>query len=162
MHIQDEIETIYYTYSDDVYHYLLSMSRNPDIAEDILQNTFMKVMNGIATFKGNSSLKTWIFTIARNEYFHYLKKSKSTVPLDEGLQIKDNIYDNYENKEKVEEILNYIDKLEEPYRSLMVLRLVNDITFREIAIILNKTESWARVTFMRYKCKLVQDLKEEL
>ncbi|MGL4106948.1 RNA polymerase sigma factor [Clostridium sp. LP20] len=162
MHIQDEIETIYYTYSDDVYHYLLSMSRNPDIAEDILQNTFMKVMNGIATFKGNSSLKTWIFTIARHEYFHYLKKSKSTVPLDEGLQIKDNIYDNYENKEKVEEILNYIDKLEEPYRSLMVLRLVNDITFREIAIILNKTESWARVTFMRYKCKLVQDLKEEL
>lgn len=162
MRMEDEVEKIYYTYSNDVYRYLLSMSRNQDIAEDMLQNTFMKVMNGIATFQGKSSIKTWIFTIARHEYFHCLKKNKPTVPLDDDMPIKDNVSDNLENKERVAEVLNYIERLEEPYRSLMVLRLVNDLTFKEIAMVLNKTESWARVTFMRYKCKLVQDLKEEL
>ena len=70
--------------------------------------------------------------------------------------------DSYEKREQVSKILKYIDNLEEPHRSLMVFRLINDLTFREIAIILGKTESWARVTFMRDKHKLLEDLKEEL
>lgn len=162
MRRHDEVEEIYYTYSDDVYYYLLSMTRNEVIAEDMLQATFLQVMNGIATFRGRCSLKTWIFTIARHEYFHWTKKNPPMLQLDEEVPLHDKMIDSYEKREQVSKILKYIDNLEEPHRSLMVFRLINDLTFREIAIILGKTESWARVTFMRDKHKLLEDLREEL
>ena len=67
MAASDEVEVLYRQYSQAVYGYLLSMCRDRHAAEDILQSTFLQVIRGIAGFRGEGSVKTWIFTIARNE-----------------------------------------------------------------------------------------------
>ena len=161
MRKKDEIETIYYSYSDDIYKYLLSMCRNSAVAEDLLQSTFLNVIKGIAGFRNSSTIKTWIFTIARHEYFRWLKKNTPSLPLTEGIPANCNIEDNYERCDQTKKILEYLNALEEPHRSLMILRLTGDLTFKEIGTMLGKTEGWARVTFMRTKYKLIQDLKED-
>lgn len=71
---QNEVESLYREYSGDVYRYLLYMCRNPHVAEALCRSTFLKVISGIRGFRGSCPVKTWIFTIARHEYFHWLRQ----------------------------------------------------------------------------------------
>ena len=80
---QNEVESLYREYSGDVYRYLLYMCRNPHVAEDLCQSTFLKVISGIRGFRGSCPVKTWIFTIARHEYFHWLRANPATEELRE-------------------------------------------------------------------------------
>lgn len=164
MHSQDEVELIYQTYSKDVYQYLLYLCGNPDVAEDLTQETFLHVMKGIMGFRGESSLKTWIFTIARHAYYHWRHRNPNILSLDESFYDTSdtaNMMEHAENKDMVQTIMRYIHQLEEPCQTLMILRLTGDMPFKDIAAILGKTETWARVTFMRTKCKLIETWKEE-
>lgn len=162
MAIYDQLEDLYQTYSDDVYRFLYSMCRNAETAEDLLQTTFLRVANGLAAFRGDCTVKTWIFTIARREYFRWQKKNPPTIPLDETFPAGENTQQNYDRREKAEAILGYLDSLGEPRRTLMRLRLTGGLSFKEIGAVLGKTEVWARVTFLRTKQKLLEDMKEEL
>lgn len=161
---QNEIEKLYREYSGDVYRYLLYMCRNPHVAEDLCQSTFLKVIAGIRGFRGSCSIKTWIFAIARHEYFHWLRANPATEELREDwkemARDRADVAKQYELREQAAMIFKYINALEEPHRSLMTLRLVNELSFREIGIVLEKTENWARVTFMRDKCRLIRYLEE--
>ena len=70
------------------------------------------------------------------------------------------VAEQYEKREQAARVFSYINALEEPHRSLMTLRLVNELSFREIGTVLQRTENWARVTFMRDKCRLIRYLEE--
>lgn len=160
---RNEVEKLYREYSGDVYRYLLYMCRNPHTAEDLCQSTFLKVISGIQGFRGSCSIKTWIFTIARHEYFHWLRANPAMEELGEAWQGTGrggDVAEQYEKREQAAMVFAYINALEEPHRSLMTLRLVNEFSFREIGFVLRKTENWARVTFMRDKCRLLRYLED--
>lgn len=156
----DRVEQLYDEYSDGVYSYLLSLCRNPQAAEDILQSTFLQILGGIAGFRGDCTVKTWIFTIARNEYFRYLRKNPSYVPLDETVPAAGDLAQDYADRERMRRIFQYIVDLDEPQRTLMSLRILGGLSFAEISTMLGKSEVWARVTFMRCKNKLLDQLEE--
>ncbi|MBS6956353.1 MAG: sigma-70 family RNA polymerase sigma factor [Enterocloster asparagiformis] len=161
MGTSDEIEALYRQYSAMVYAYLLSMCRNRHVAEDILQSTFLQVIKGITGFRGDSSVKTWIFTIARNEYFRWLRRNPPVVPLDESMPVQGDLAGDYQEKEQIRAVFRYLDLLEEPLRSLMYFRIFGGLSFRETAAMLGKTEVWCRVNFMRCKNRLLEQLEEE-
>ncbi len=156
----DDVEQLYDEYSNGVYRYILSLCRDPQAAEDILQSTFLHVLGGIGGFRGDCSIKTWIFTIARNEYFRYLKKNPSNIPLDETIPAAGDLAQDYADRERIRRIFQYMEELEEPLKSLMSLRILGGLSFAETASILGKSEVWARVTFMRCKNKLLDQLEE--
>lgn len=158
---RDRIEELYEDYADDVYRFLYSMCRDPQTAEDLTQVTFVRVINGIAAFRGDCTVKTWLFTIARREYFRWQKKNPDTVPLNESI-VQEAREGELDRREQAQCVLRYLAALDEPRRTLMTLRLTAELSYREIAAILGKTEVWARVTFLRGKQKLLEDLKEEL
>lgn len=61
-----QIEKLHILYKQDIYIYLLSLTHNPDLSEDLLSETFVRAITSIGNFKGQSSVKTWLFSIARN------------------------------------------------------------------------------------------------
>lgn len=64
-----------------VYHYALSICRNETEAQDLTQETFLKAMNAVESFKGNSSLYTWLCAIAKNLWINRCKKqSREIIP----------------------------------------------------------------------------------
>ena len=69
-------EEVYKRYYRDVYYYLLSLSSNPQTAEDLTQETFYKALKNIHRFKGDCQLKTWLCQIGKNTYLSWLKKQK--------------------------------------------------------------------------------------
>lgn len=71
-----EFENIYELYFRDVYYYILSLSKDKYISEDITSETFLKAMKAIDNFRGDTSVRVWLCQIAKNEYFSYLRKNK--------------------------------------------------------------------------------------
>jgi RNA polymerase sigma factor (sigma-70 family) len=158
-----DIESVYNEYFKDVYYYALSLAKNREIAEDITSETFFKAMNSLSSFKGKSDIRVWLCSIAKNSYFSYLRRYKleseisNSIP-DSGYK---DIQTRIEEAELKEDLKAQIDKLNSPYREVLLLRVYRELSFKRIAEIMKKTENWACVTFHRAKNRLKEGLKND-
>lgn len=152
-----DIEQIYEQYFETVNKYLFCLTHNNDISEELTQETFYKAVKKIDTYKGDCKISVWLCQIAKNSWYDYCKKNKKVIKIEEELleiKEKDSI------EEKVifndEKLLLYkkMQTLDEKTREVIYLRITGELSFKEIGIILNKTENWARVTFYRGKNQL--------
>lgn len=167
-----DFEELYKLYSKDVYLFVLAMSRDPDIAEEITQDTFVKALIHIHRFQGNCSVKTWLCQIAKNTYLSYLKKQKPLVSNEAGCETEHLPTDNpscctfenaetiYIRKEEALSIYKVLHLLDEPYKEVFTLRTLGDLSFKEIGEIFGRKEGWARVTYFRAKQKIQNIIKE--
>ena len=160
----NNIEELYNTYFHDVYLYIKSLSHSEEIAEEITQETFFKAMKSLDKFDGKCNIKTWLFTIAKNLLITYLKKQKrfsdDGIPLDIP-DIKADFTEKISDKSEAVLIHKILHSLEEPYKEVFSLRVFSELSFKQIADIFGKTESWARVTFHRGKLKIAEKMEEQ-
>ena len=70
------LEELFVMYYKDVYRYLYSLCHDATLSEELVAEVFLQVVKSIGTFRGDADIKTWIFSIARFEWYHYLKKKK--------------------------------------------------------------------------------------
>lgn len=152
-----DMEKIYEEYFDTVNKYLFCLTRNNDISEELTQETFYKAVKKIDTYKGECKISVWLCQIAKNLWYDECRRNKKVINTTEdlfNLQTLDMVDEEIVPKE--EKILLYkkMQKLDERTREVIYLRITGDLSFKEIGIILNKTENWARVTFYRGKNKL--------
>lgn len=154
-----EFDALYKTYYRQVYLYLLDLCKDPDLAEEITQETFFKVLKKLDTFEGKCSMVTWMLQIAKNNFYNYCKKKKhiSTEECEE-LPAKENPEKEVIDRDTAREIHLVLHKLEEPYKEVFWMRTFGELSFKEIGTIHGKTESWARVTFYRAKQKIKEAL----
>lgn len=157
-----EFESIYSQYFRDVHSFVLSLSRNEKIAEEITQETFFKALKSIDKFNGNCKINVWLCQIAKNTYFTYLEKQKryDTYELPELIS-ENSIEAMILNKEETFRIHRVLHCLDEPYKEVFTLRVFGELSFKQISQLFEKTESWARVTFHRAKQKIQTMLREE-
>lgn len=151
------IEEIYNEYFKVVYRYLFCLTRNSDKAEELTQETFYRAVQKIDSFNGNSKISSWLCQIAKNLYLDELKKEKRKTELNDEVDIIDKDFD-LENQVifKEDKILLYkkIHNLDNITKEVIILRINGELSFKEIGLVFNKTENWARVTFYRGKQKL--------
>jgi len=158
-----EFEEIYKEYYRDVYLFLLAMSKNPDIAEELTQETFFKALKNLHKFKGGCSVKTWLCQIGKNAYLSHLKKQKKFLEY-EPPDTPDpmDIENIFLRKNEALSIYKILHSLEEPYKEVFTLRILGDLSFQEIGEVFGRKEGWARVTFHRARLKIQSILKEEV
>ena len=160
------MEEIYKEYSKIVYNYLLSLSCNSEVAEELMQETFYNAVKNINKFRNESSMKTWLCRIAKNKWIDYLKKTKtvSEVSIDEIEEkfiLVNSFEDEFTDQEKVIDLYKKIHNLDEKTREVIYLRIRADLGFKEIGDIMGESEAWARVTFYRAKVKLKEEFDNE-
>lgn len=153
-----DFEAIYDLYFRDVYKYALSLAKNATLAEEITQETFFKALKNLDRFDGRCKLYVWLCQIAKNTYLTHLKKEKKHRQLSESDESPENIELNFTNKESALEIHHILHNLEEPYKEVFSLRTFGELSYTQIAALFGKTESWARVTYYRAKCKIKEEL----
>ena len=157
-----EFEDIYHHYFQDVYAFILSLSRNEKIAEEITQETFFKALKKIDSFNGTCKINVWLCQIAKNTYFTHLNKQKRMVTNESLDNEKENkIESMLVKKEETFRIHQILHNLNEPYKEVFTLRVFGELSFKHISQLFGKTESWARVTFHRAKRKIQDKLKKE-
>ena len=154
-------EEIYKENYKVVYCYLVSLCKDNSLAEDILQQSFYKAFVHLNKFDGKTKISTWLCTIARNELYNYYKKNKiiNSDLLDNIKDEQKGILERIIDKEKVNFILEIINDLDEIYQRIFILRYYYDLSYKEIAKLCNKSESFVRVAFYRTKLKIRERTK---
>lgn len=152
------IEKIYEEYFETVNKYLFCLTHNNDISEELTQETFYKAVKKIHTYKGECKISVWLCQIAKNLWYDEYRKNKKVIDTKEkdlvNIHSLDLIEEQViENDEKIS-LYQKMQILDDKTREVMYLRITGELSFKEIGIILNKTENWARVTFYRGKSKL--------
>jgi len=159
------IEEIYREYFKDVYLYILRLSGNEQIAEDITSDTFFKAIKGINSFREDCDIRVWLCQIAKNSYFTYLKKNKHLKSIDETQlinlpSIETNPEDKAVDKDLAERIRLILHDLPDTYREVYMWRVFAELSFKEIGQIFGKTENWACVTYHRARMMIIKGIGE--
>lgn len=151
-----DIEQIYNEYFKMVYKYLICLTHNKEIAEDLAQETFCKAIKNINHFRGKCKISVWLCEIAKNLWFNELRKNKriSSLDIEEAIDVLYNIEEEFLMKQDLEQVYHKIQKLDETVREIFYMKLFSNLTFKQIGEIKGKSEVWARVNFYRGKQKL--------
>lgn len=156
------------SYEEDVRRFLLHLTGfHESLAEELTQETFFRAYLALPRFRGECALKSWLFQIAKNTYFSFLRRQKAECRLDPGAaeSVTANPDDEpaarAERRETRERILNAVRSFEPKYRDVMLYRLFSDLPYAQIARLLSLSESSCKVLFFRGKQKLLQQLKED-
>lgn len=157
----DDIEPAYTQHAQDVYRYLLSLSHDEDLAEELTQETFFRAMRTIGNYNGSCKLSVWLCQIAKHLWYQWLAKHSRW----KQVELTDEVL-GYDSPEKsamfrMEKTALYkaIHSLPEPMRELVHMRLTGEFSFVEIGEILGKNENWARTTFYRAKQKIIMEME---
>ena len=156
-------------YKDLVYSLALKMVKNREEAEEVAQDTFIKVFKSLSKFKGDSKFSTWIYKVTYNTCLDRLKKQKreqQVVSIDEfnTNQIKsiDNALDKMENEEREKAIQDCIQFLPADDAFLLTLFYFEEQSLEEIAKVIGLTANNVKVKLFRSRKKLTTILKEKL
>ena len=159
-----DFNDIYKGHAEMIYRFLLRMCNDEHLAEDLMQDTFLKAIEKIDTFDMRCKLSSWLCQIAKNTYFDYLRKKKNRADVElceEFIQdVEVSPEDRLMSAEMTGEIHKMIHKLDDAYKEVFLLRFYANLSFKEIGNVFGKSEVWGRVTYLRGKEILLQMLKE--
>lgn len=148
----EEMDSVYRRHAQTVYKFLLAQCHDPDLAEELTQETFCQAVRSVDRFDGRCRISTWLCQIARHLWYAHLRRRDRELPLeDAALPAVPSAEEAHLADQDRMDLLRRIHALPEPGREVLYLRLFGGLTFREIGSVLGKTENWARVTF--YRCK---------
>ena len=152
----DDMSEIYQRHAQTVYKFLLSQTRDEELAEELTQETFYQAVRSIHRFDGGCKVSVWLCQIAKHLWYQHLRKHRREVPMPEDppeLPAPSAEEGALEREGKLE-LLRLIHDLPEEPREVVYLRVFGGLSFREIGDLCGRTETWARVTFYRTKEKL--------
>lgn len=157
-------QNIYEEYAQPVYRFLLSLTGNDDLAEELLSETFYQAFRHIDKFEGRCNLYTWLCQIGKNAWIKECRRNKrySEIRLDD-LVIPDDqpgLEEAVINREMYRKVLKALQILKDPYRDVFILHAIGEVKLKEIAFIYEKTESWARVTYFRAKQLIAREVSK--
>lgn len=160
----DSLENLYNTYHGELFRYLMVLTRNAELAEDLVSETFCIALTAFDSSRGDGGSRSWLYTVARNKWRDYLRKQQyiSDVDLAE-LYIADTAPGPEQrsmDREAARRAMTLLD-LEEPRTRTVVKMRIEGYSFYEIARKLNISENSARVIDFRARKKLRKQLAEE-
>jgi RNA polymerase sigma-70 factor, ECF subfamily len=165
-----QFEELYDKYHQDLFSFLYYMVNNREQAEDLLQEVYIRIFKSYGTFRGKSSEKTWLFSIARHVAIDSFRKNsgwkkrivssfdwnknelKDSSPLPEEISLQN---------EQISMLYTCVDKCPIDYRMVLILRYIHSMSISETAIALEWSESKVKTTQHR-ALKKVKLLMNEL
>ena len=159
-----DFHTVYDEFHTKIHRYLERMV-GPADCDDVTQDVFAKVSVGLAQFRGDASLSTWIYRIATNAAYDRLRSRgshpQSDVPMDEAPPVEDHapgVEQRLVRREMNDCIGEYIDRLPASYRSVVALSEHEGLTNAEIAETLGVTLDTVKIRLHRARARLRKEL----
>lgn len=158
--MNSELENYYKEYGKKVYLFLMSLSGDSDISEELTQETFYQAIKSINRFEGKCSVYTWLCQIAKNLWLRELDRRKRHPACEYDANARSpsaNPEETVSLKDEKMNVLKRLHGLPEHEKEIILLRATGELSFREIGEIFEKSENWARVTYYRAKQKLKKE-----
>jgi RNA polymerase sigma-70 factor (ECF subfamily) len=152
-------------YWDRLYRWLYRMTRDRHTAEDLTQETFLKALGAVQSFRPGSNFRAWVFRIGHNNFVNQKRSERRTrhqLPEDAAAPDVGGVEITTENREALEVVHQAVADLPADFRSALLLRVEEGLSFREVAKILGTTEETARWRVFKARQKLMKVLSPEL
>ena len=160
----DRDEIVFEQYYEDVYRFLRALTRDRDLAEELTQETFLRAIRSIDTYRGEGGVRVWLCSIAKNLFYSQMKKQKKSIPVadedfPEGESQEKTLIDRIADRETAMEIYQALHRLRDPYKEVFSLRVFGELSFREIGGLFEKSEHWACVTYHRARQMILREVR---
>lgn len=160
----DRDEIVFEQYYEDVYRFLRALTRDRDLAEELTQETFLRAIRSVDTYRGEGEFRVWLCSIAKNLFYSQMKKQKKSIPVadedfPEGESQEKTLIDRIADRETAMEIYQALHRLRDPYKEVFSLRVFGELSFREIGGLFEKSEHWACVTYHRARQMILREVR---
>jgi RNA polymerase sigma-70 factor (ECF subfamily) len=137
------------------------LTGNSHAAEDLVQDTFVRAYQAITRLRPDTNLKAWLFRIAHNAYANWVRdrKGRNSILPAEVFDTRAGPEELAQENEANRDLQQAIDKLPEEWKAALLLRMQEDMAFREIALALGTTEETARWRVYKARQKLMETLE---
>jgi RNA polymerase sigma-70 factor, ECF subfamily len=152
-------------YWDRLYRWLYHLARDRHTAEDLTQETFLKALAAVQTFRPGSNFRAWVFRIGHNNFVNQKRadrRTKHQLPDDAAAPDMGGAESSAENREALEAVSKAVSELPSDFRAALLLRVEEGLSFREVAKVLGTTEETARWRVFKARQKLMKVLSPEL
>ncbi len=158
-----QFEQLYMQHRRLVFGYLRKLCRNDALAEELEQETFFRAYMNLSSLRQEDKASLWLCRIAQNAYFAWYNEHKRLSPLVEDMGEDPNPDPEQLlcQRECSAAAFGALEALEEPYRQVLTLYILGELSLKEISRSFGKSESWARVTLHRGKQKLKERMRTQ-
>ncbi len=167
--VQKEIYNEFYKF---VYGAIIFIVKEHAATEDIIQESFLKIIRSVPELDGENKLKAWIKVVVRNTVFNYLKKQKKirnevdvdSIFINDSINFAtttDTIHTEIELKEMINVVEKYLNQLKPEYKILIELRWKKEMSYKEIAAYLEINEPLVKVKLHRARESIKQKMITE-
>ncbi len=158
-----DFEMIYRTHGKDLYKFLFRLAGNSQDAEDLVQETFLVVMKKLPFFRGESSIKTWIYSIAVNKFRDALRHKKvwrQNAVLGDETAASDNPLGTLLNSEMRRRIRKAFDELPAQFMEALTLVRFEGMSYRDATQVIGTTSDSIRMRVHRAHLMLAAQLRD--
>lgn len=158
----EDLEQLYRCYRQDIYRYLLSLTRSGEKAEELLAETFYQALRALPGYRGGAPVKTWLFGIAHNVWLHSLRRAGRQEGWEERLTaaLSENVEEQAAARQAAARALELLEGQNERSRGIVKMRLAG-WPFAQIAERFGVSEASARVIDFRARKALRDALEKE-
>jgi len=152
-------------YWDRLYRWLFHLTRDRHQAEDLAQETFLKVLAALDSFRPGSNFRAWLFRIGHNNFVNLKRATRRTshpLPDDAAGPEVASPEDTAADREAVAAVAKAVAELPPDFRAALMLRADEGLSFKEVAAVLHTTEETARWRVFKARQKLMKVLAPEL
>ncbi|PWU67363.1 RNA polymerase sigma factor [Gracilibacillus dipsosauri] len=160
-----KLEELYKEVYPRIYAFFYVKTVNKQIAEDLTQEVFYQAIKKFHTFSYESTLDTWLFAIAKNRLRNFYRSKRyqnlllEKLPKEERNPISPE--EQLLEKEKQKTLNEAINQLEDVPKEIVMLRVYGELSFKEIATLVNKSENHTRIIFHRAKLIIQKELDDQ-
>lgn len=162
--MQQLLKRLFEEYYSDLYRYLFGLCHDASLTEDLVSETFLEAVKSIVTFRGQSDIKTWLFSIARHRWYAWLRKKKRAPEVQPYEWLTETTGETTEEAYMTRETADRIRELicQQPERTARILQMrLEGYSYHEISQKCGISEASARVADFRAKEKIREILKKE-
>lgn len=152
-------------YWDRLYRWLYQLTRDRHAAEDLTQETFLKALSALGSFRPGSNFKAWVYRIGHNNFVNQKRSERRTkvalpddLPGSHGVEMEEAA----ESREALAAVSKAVAELPPDFRAALMLRVEQGMAFRDVAKVLKTTEETARWRVFKARQKLMQVLSPEV
>ena len=160
--VEENLEKLLDIYADRLIGFINSFVKDINSSEDIMMEVFLQLLKSKPVFEDEKKLKAWLFQVARNKAFNFLKKNKSLVKLDEGILVDTIELEKKLYSDNISKILKEsMERLKPKYKQVLYLSYFEEMSNQEISLALQMDERQVRNIKHRAKQKLNEILKDK-
>ncbi len=138
-------------YNQRLYWHIRRIVLNHDDANDVIQNTYLKIWKALSKFKGNSKVYTWIYRIATNEAITFINKNKNILVSIDGIShqdLKSSVQSNLLSGDEIQlKLEKAISQLPPKQRIVFNLRYFEELKYKDISIITNTSVGGLKASY---------------